>query len=71
MKKGELKIDIMNNEFIAREGSFIVLSRNYEFNIHTSKNEAHIHYTISARTDSKIILDEDAVEKGKIVLKDE
>ncbi len=70
VKKGELKIEIMNKEFIAREGSFIVLPRNYEFNIHTSKNEAHIHYTISASTDSRIVLDEDSAiyEKDEIVV---
>ena len=70
VKKGKLKIEIMNKEFIADEGSFIVLPGSYQFYIHTSKNEAHIHYTISARTDSKIILDEDAgnPDKDEIVV---
>ena len=59
VKKGELKIEIMGREYVAREGSFLILPHSYEFYIHASENKAHIHYTISAMIDEKSTLEED------------
>lgn len=51
IKKGELTLEILGKEYIVRENSFLVLPHNHKFNIRTPKNEAHIHYTISAIID--------------------
>lgn len=58
VKKGELKIEIMGREYVAGEGSFLILPRNNEIRIHSSKNMPHIHYTISAITNSEAELKE-------------
>jgi len=68
VKKGELKIEIKNKEYIAGEGSFIVLPGSYEVFIHTAKNESHIHYTISAEIDEQILLEENTKDENESII---
>ena len=68
VKKGELKIETKNKEYIAGEGSFIVLPGNHEIFIHTAKNEPHIHYTISAKIDEQVMLEEDIKDKSENII---
>lgn len=63
VKKGELKIEIMGREYVAKEKSFLILPHNYEFYVHTSENESHIHYTISALIDESCSLDDEYEKK--------
>ncbi|MBR3934737.1 MAG: helix-turn-helix transcriptional regulator [Clostridia bacterium] len=65
IKEGQLKLEILGKEFVAKENSFIVLPHNYNFFIHAQKNEPHIHYTISAVMGEESSLCEALDEKGK------
>ena len=51
IKEGQLKLEIMGKEYIAKEKSFVVLPHNYEFKIYTQKNVPHIHYTNEMQKD--------------------
>ncbi len=64
VKKGQIKIDIMGERYVARENSFIIIPRNHESVIHTSKNEPHIHYTISALVDTDVLVEKENVQKN-------
>jgi len=65
IKEGELSLEILGREYVAKEKSFIVLPHNYEFFIHSQKNVPHIHYTMSAVMGEESILTETAKEKAK------
>lgn len=69
IKEGQLKLNIMGEEYIAREKSFVILPHNYEFHILTQKNVPHIHYTMSVIMSDESLLCEKKVtppEPGEI-----
>ena len=65
IKEGELSLEILGREYVAKEKSFIVLPHNYEFFIHSQKNVPHIHYTMSAVMGEESILTEGKIDLSK------
>lgn len=53
VESGAITILFDGQEITAEEGSFLILSHRYEYDLRTGQNQNHIHYTVSANIDSE------------------